>query len=254
MADEKLKKQKFGYVPTVTLIVGPDKVPFIVHKTQLCEASSFFKAAFHTTFYKEGSENKMQLAEDKASTVDLFVQWLYKKECELSISHPRNQSSTTRFYMKVVKLLIFADKYDVPSFKEYMLQMFLDHCHDADIPWLPKLYVIEFVYDNTCPGSGLRRLLIDTYTAYSDEEWYQSRRVRQKLCERPVIAVDLLTAATRAWDEEEFVEIFKRRTPKHYLGMTPEAAGMDEDSESGVDGESSEDGDERGSEAQEQSG
>ena len=78
----------------MTLYVGSDKTPFIVHEDRLCKESSFFRAAFISEF-KEGSEQTMDLPDDNVDTVFSLVHWLYKERTE---SHNTQTLSTTEDY------------------------------------------------------------------------------------------------------------------------------------------------------------
>ena len=73
---------RFCDVPTVSLVVGENKRSFHIHVDLLCDASSFFKAAYTGTF-KEGSEKTMQLPEEDESTFEFFVDWLYHQRYQM---------------------------------------------------------------------------------------------------------------------------------------------------------------------------
>ena len=62
----------------VTLVVGWMGVLFTVHRDLICEASSFFEAAFMgSTSFKESSEQSISLPEDDTEMVGIFARWLY---------------------------------------------------------------------------------------------------------------------------------------------------------------------------------
>ncbi len=61
---------------TVKVIVGPQQEEFTVHKTLLCAASEFFKAALSSNFI-EGKEQKVTLPEDDPQYFQLVYDWLY---------------------------------------------------------------------------------------------------------------------------------------------------------------------------------
>ena len=67
---------RFSGVETVTLTVGAEAKPFKIHKSLLCNASSFFTTAFKSKF-KESSELEMSLPDDEEEIFVMFTQWLY---------------------------------------------------------------------------------------------------------------------------------------------------------------------------------
>ena len=78
LASRILTPFRFRGVPTVPILVGENSTPFSIHRDQLCEASSFFKAAFQGDFL-EGSEMRMSFPEEEENTFELFVKWLYNQ-------------------------------------------------------------------------------------------------------------------------------------------------------------------------------
>ena len=105
---------RFGTGPVVSLVVGDDKTCFTVHRDLLCEASSFFKAAFMGAGeFKETSEQSMSLPEDNADTFELLVKWLYRK----SLSDPDRKLGWETEYFYLARLDILADKYDITGMR-----------------------------------------------------------------------------------------------------------------------------------------
>lgn len=101
----------------MTLLVGAEKVPFEVHQQQLCEVSTVFSSAFNSQF-KEGLNKSIHLPDDDEETVDLFVEWPYKEKCDLLPLPPDKEGD----YLKPpMLLLVFTDKYDVSSLRNYIL-------------------------------------------------------------------------------------------------------------------------------------
>jgi len=159
----------------------------------LYEASSFFKAAF-TSGFKEGSEEKMELPEDHPDTVDLFIQYLYGKECELPICEA---DSLFQYYKACVKLLIFANRYDVQSLKRYILgQLISNTVRKPRLP-MPPQKAVRYVYDNTSSKSGIRKFFADWYVWRVERDWFQQQAIQDWLLENPEFAVDLISTFAR---------------------------------------------------------
>lgn len=64
---------------TVTVLVGPDKYKFIVHKNLICASSTFFGCAFEGNF-AEGATQQIELPEEKPCLFKFFCDWLYLAE------------------------------------------------------------------------------------------------------------------------------------------------------------------------------
>ncbi|TLD18896.1 hypothetical protein E2P81_ATG01624 [Venturia nashicola] len=60
----------------VTVHIGPEKIPFIVHKDLLTQCSPYFKAAFEGNFC-EALENSIPLIDISTTQFRLFLDWLY---------------------------------------------------------------------------------------------------------------------------------------------------------------------------------
>jgi hypothetical protein len=63
----------------VTVHVGSDKTPFIVHKDLLTSSSPYFKAAFEGKF-REATDNSVPLVDVTPTQFRRFLDWLYFKK------------------------------------------------------------------------------------------------------------------------------------------------------------------------------
>lgn len=174
---------RFSNVGTVAIFVGVENTRFDVHQDQLCKVSTFFKAAF-TSDYKESSNKTMHLIEDDVDTVDLVIQWVYKQECNIGVV-PIDDAG--EMWMQPIRLLVFAEKYDIPSFKLDTIEILVAHIQEHG-SITPSKTVAEYVYDNTCRGSGIRKLLADWYTTRNPRKWFQMRSTHDWLLNYPELA------------------------------------------------------------------
>lgn len=159
----------------------------------------------------------MQLPEDNVDTVDMFVEWLYEQRCDMFSDKPWDSSDPRM--MQAFQLLVFGEKYDIPSLESYVLGKIL--ClTEGDIMLCFKQDVMEYVYKNTCPGSGIRRLVADWSATYDDRQWYQREDAQQWLLSNPEIAVDLLVAFSQIPDAGHVPEPLKRYDIEHYKKPT----------------------------------
>ena len=60
----------------VKIFVGPSREEYNLHKALLCHRSSFFNAAFQSSF-RESHEGVINFPEDSAEAFALFVPWIY---------------------------------------------------------------------------------------------------------------------------------------------------------------------------------
>lgn len=122
----------------------------------------------------------MELPEDHPDTVDLFIQYLYGKECELPICEA---DSLFQYYMACVKLLIFANRYDVQSLKRYILgQLIRNTVRKPRLP-MPPQKAVRYVYDNTSSKSGIRKFFADWYVWRVERDWFQQQAIQDWLLE-----------------------------------------------------------------------
>ena len=135
----------------------------------------------------------VNLPDDDIDTIDKFIQWLYSGQCE-TMKNPAGSSSDDigECYMEPMKLLVFADKYDIPDFKKRVLRDLLAVANEEELGWLPPKSVVTFAYQNTCRGSGTRKLFVDWYFCYVETPWYGDNRTRDWLLEVLEFAIDLL--------------------------------------------------------------
>ncbi|MCJ1454345.1 hypothetical protein MMC28_004698 [Mycoblastus sanguinarius] len=207
-------QHEFGNIDTITLIVGDAKIAFHVHEELLCEASSVFKAGFASKF-KEGSEKTMKLPEDDIDTVDIFVQWLYRQQPSPStIEIP---SLDDVIGMQLMRLFVFADKYDVPNLKLSIYENIFTAAKSG--LRLPHATAVEYVYSNTKMGSGIRAILVDVFVWRVEQSWFESPTVPSWLVKVPEFASDMVIAFAKLPDLSDTRRRgnpFTLKTSKHY--------------------------------------
>jgi hypothetical protein len=97
-----------------TLIVGPQKKWFIVHKKLLCDTVDFFQKAFMGPGrFKEGGGGVMELPEDNARAFSLFVEWAYKS----NLTPCRTRTHCESLF----ELYFFAEKICLPKLKDKVI-------------------------------------------------------------------------------------------------------------------------------------
>ena len=184
---------RFGNVPTVTLLVGENKTPYHVHMNLLCDASSFFKAAF-TSQFREGSEKKMDLPEEDQDMFDSFVQWLYYRHYEIPRSQEDELKDGGRF-MQTMKLYVFADKYDISSLRSLIVEKLFAVDKSGGVL---SLKAVAYLYEYTSPNASMRKLVADWYAGSYISSWYQGDRIREWFRQHPDIVTDIAISSAKA--------------------------------------------------------
>ena len=203
LTSQTLTSYRFRGVHTVTILVGEDSTPFFVHRDQLCDASSFFKAAFEGAFL-EGIEMRMSLPEEEEHTFDLFIQWLYNQGYE--IFHEKDNDKGQQ-YMEPVKLYILADKYDVTDLKSHVITKLFE---ERDEEWAPGQATVAYAYEHTPQNSRLRKFLVDWWTCRVDLPWFRLEDTQEWLKEHPEVASAVISS---------FANTISRKTQKNLFDV-----------------------------------
>ncbi|KAI4246859.1 MAG: hypothetical protein L6R42_009785 [Xanthoria sp. 1 TBL-2021] len=148
----------------VSLEVGPERVPFQVHKNLLCDCSPFFEAAFNGHFKEKCGS--MELKEDDVDAFEYFMQWLYRRK--INVTQIGDPDYFARRYTQLSRLYTLADKYGVALFKNHIMTLLFDTVkhpggkyrqgEPAFRHYLP-MWAVQHVYANTVEGSPIRKFL-----------------------------------------------------------------------------------------------
>ncbi|KAG9751660.1 hypothetical protein KCU73_g6290, partial [Aureobasidium melanogenum] len=146
------------YKETVSILVGPTKEHYIIHKGLLCSYSDFFRAAFEGAF-KEAHENKIELPDVLVDVFEAFQVWLYSR----SLRDPEDHGdSSTRPQLLTSPILaylwVFGDKYQIPLLQNDSADALIEKM-DQEKEF--DTIVVNVAYQSTMQGSPLRRLAID---------------------------------------------------------------------------------------------
>ena len=143
----------------MTIEVGEDKAKFHIHKTFLCDVSSFFKAALKAGF-KESGCRKVELPEDTTETFELFLSWLYAQEYkgmdEKLFKTP--DTASRKELERFMDLFIFADKVGAQGLKRQMVNKHFRICRKEGLYAVPGIQTVTELYGRTTQTCALRRL------------------------------------------------------------------------------------------------
>jgi hypothetical protein len=141
----------------VTVEVGAEKKAFSVHKDLLIFYSDYFRGAFNGSF-SEAASGKISLVDESGDVFDVINRFIYTRQLSDDIE------SDLEFEM-LIKAWLFGDKYLMPSLQNRVMSVLIEKIAKNDELPTPHL---ELIYNNTLPGSPLRKLLVD-YTAYEGD-------------------------------------------------------------------------------------
>lgn len=142
------------YRESVTLVVGTFEILYTLHKGLLCFYSDFFRAALNGSF-KEAKDRRIELPEVDIDVFEAFQVWLYTQNL------PKNEVVPTKVYPEwplLIKLWIFGDGHQIPLLQNSVMDAIIDKVEkDNQIP----IKELNLAYENTLPGSPLRKAFID---------------------------------------------------------------------------------------------
>ncbi|KAI5248507.1 hypothetical protein E4T43_01420 [Aureobasidium subglaciale] len=96
---------------TVTIVVGPEKKPYTLHKELLCFYSDFFRITFQGSF-KEAIEGRLELIDVQVDTFESFQVWLYSRSLLNSEEHESPTAAPSLpCFGTLANLWVFGDQY-----------------------------------------------------------------------------------------------------------------------------------------------
>lgn len=157
----------------VTVLVGPSEVQWRLHENLLSGISDFFRSAFNSGF-QESIEDKLTMPEDDPHSFELFVRWLYIRaltpsavsnsttSAHVMLGKDFTGGSSTACIQDYLKLYVLASKVLVEELENACVDM--AHAFYSVGLRRPDVKDVKYVYENTMPGCGMRRLLKERLT------------------------------------------------------------------------------------------
>ena len=177
-----LYRSPYDTIVVIVIGKGKEKRDFNIHKTILCNASSYFKAALGGT-WQEAKKQKFDFADECFDVFDRFQQWLYSGRILED-----DETSTALSWDVLFGIYIFAEKRGVPKLQNEVIDTIIDKYTATEAA---SVHSFRRIYDETPESSPLRRLLID----------YTARRGKIK------------SEGNAAWFEESYRHVY----PKDFL-------------------------------------
>ncbi|KAJ8112978.1 hypothetical protein OPT61_g4787 [Boeremia exigua] len=181
--DSTTKKKTTGHMAeyvhegTVIIRVGPEGVPYHVHKALLRHHSEYFTRALNGN-WKEAEENLITLDDVDCSTFDTFVHWIYtqrrpERYTDWAGDHPSGVSKRLRAFemglafetglaleMGLVEACVFADRFVVPAFGRMVAHLFL---HYLVTEAAAAVEVVAYAYEHLPEGHPVLEAMMDSY-------------------------------------------------------------------------------------------
>ena len=174
---------------TVTLYIGLNKAPALVHKDILCNASKVFQTAFQSQF-KEGQEQTMNLPDDDPDLFDIFIQCLYRG----TYSNPESEAVED----EPIRLYILAEKYQVRLLKNSIIDLY--YLAAKNHSKSPSFAMLEKAYAQTSPKCGLRKFFADWHIwGPKHDLQIQDSSTQDFLRRQPDITIDFLVSLHDKW-------------------------------------------------------
>ena len=132
----------------------------------------------------------MSLPDDDKDAVEGMVQWLYTKK--LHVTTPVSRETSKVCYMELAKLNALAEKYDIRSLRNDIIDEAFDLGKSPKNFEPPQTSTIKCVYETTSERSSLRKLMVAWYAYHINFEWYERDTIRDTLAGMPPdFAIDL---------------------------------------------------------------
>lgn len=167
-----LKKPKEAPLPSavarkgpegiVTLLIGPEHVPYYVHRDFLMHHSGYFKKALAGP-WKESEERVVTLDDVEITPFNILVHFLYTSQIPSSTDEWSKISQAKMWKIEVVelKLLVLADRFHMPE----LLQLVNNDLVGSRMKHAPYYELVIYAWENLPEGSPILRLLVDTHVA-----------------------------------------------------------------------------------------
>ncbi|THV75312.1 hypothetical protein D6D28_01911 [Aureobasidium pullulans] len=167
-----------------TILVGPEKEKFVVHRALLCSKSVYFNKALFGSF-KESETGIVKLEDVSSVLFRIFVTWIYEDKVRYTAA---KYSYSVEKYLEydsdeyedddsedeeqgfdedapftwpcriLVKLHVFADRFDIRALRASMIDVLCERL-DKKNTTLPKK-VCCYVWSHTSEHSSLRKFVV----------------------------------------------------------------------------------------------
>lgn len=164
----------------MTIVVGAERKPFIVHELIICASSPFFKNAMSGP-WKESSEHTVDLPEDEPKVFALYCHWLYYATIPVRIEDPtkgRPGQRANKEYRELIGAYVLGDKLLDTKFQNSVIDALLETCSATNTQdgnrYYPGIDGIKDAYKKTNESSKIRSLFVDMWVSKANVNWFES--------------------------------------------------------------------------------
>jgi hypothetical protein len=138
----------YDYDETISVLVGPEKAKFTVHRDVVCARSRFFNTACSSRWL-EGQEKVVPLSEFEPESFQMYMDLTYSR-----LVYGDRSSS-----LPLVKLYVLVDFLDDAKARNEVMRFLLMHRR------CPNFETIGSIWETTKEGSLLRKWAVDVVAA-----------------------------------------------------------------------------------------
>ncbi|EMD85158.1 hypothetical protein COCC4DRAFT_66532 [Bipolaris maydis ATCC 48331] len=157
----------------VVIKVGPEKVPYEVHKALLTHYSEYFSSALNGP-WKEAQENSITLNDIDPKTFGIFVHWLYTQKIateeevnHILETHPCDEHDDNPYITVLTEAVVFGDRFLAPDFRKAAQNHTVDYiCRQNGKHMVPFLYASKYAFENLPDSHKLCKFLIVVHCHY----------------------------------------------------------------------------------------
>ncbi|KAI4684646.1 uncharacterized protein J4E88_004087 [Alternaria novae-zelandiae] len=145
---------EYGPIITIEVGTGPHTRKFYAYKGLLSHYSSYFKAALKDD-WKEGTFKTVELKDENPEVFQAFFRWLYTGKLYFALDASGKIPLSEQL---ICEIYVFGDARGSTDLCNTAIDLLLQKTHQE---WKVPLNQIAYVYENTLPGSALRKYLVD---------------------------------------------------------------------------------------------
>jgi len=139
---------------TVVVGSGEEMRKFYTYKGLLAHYSTYFKAALKDE-WREGASKTVELKEDNPEVFKAFFHWIHTGKLYFALDA---SGKIPLSQMLICEIFVFGDARGSPDLCNTAIDVLLQKTHQE---WRVPLAEAPYVYQNTLPGSALRKFLVD---------------------------------------------------------------------------------------------
>lgn len=212
----------------VTVVVGDERREFTVHEGLLRHHSVWFRNRLNGRW---GDVKHVELLHDDPATFELFVGFAYHYKLLPPIVNPKASKTTDEQDVRPIKrprieraghhtrmqltnLYIFAD---VLQCERLQCAAIDAYCKKANEEWTtPSRSMVQYMYENTTVGCGLRKLVVDEFTkTYIDDDYWKRSDCKALFCSNthPEFMAEVIIGlfetrnSNPSWEREEWARV-----------------------------------------------